>query len=118
MGNQHSMKAGGARHVHNMAHAFSMRVSVPHGKDWKYLQYVRPNGRPVWGEHKCNYVTRLNHFSSGQRLCRELFTSPQFPAGTRVQFYKQFFKPSVSKGDVRMLKMYEKMIQDSTVVKP
>ena len=118
MGNQHSMQAGGAQHVRNMAHAFSVRVSIPQEKSWKYLQYIRPNGRPVWGEHKCNYVTRLNHFSSGQRLCRELFSSAQFPPGTRVQFYKQFFKPSVRKGDIHMIKLYEKSVKDSTVVKP
>ena len=86
--------------------SFSVRVSVQQGGQWLYLQYIRPNGQPVWGPHKCNYVSRINHFSSAQRICREVFSSQMFPSGTRVQFHKQFFEPSRALGgEVSMKKL-------------
>ena len=124
MGTSMSMRAGalvsGGRGEAPTAHAFSVRVSVQQGGQWLYLQYIRPNGQPVWGPHKCNYVSRINHFSSAQRICREVFSSQMFPSGTRVQFHKQFFKPrrGAAGGEVTMQKMYEHAVKDSTVIKP
>jgi hypothetical protein len=116
-----NVRAGGKRRP-PLVHAFSVRVSMSKDGGWTYLQYIRPNGMPVWSDSKTNYVSRLNHFESAQRLCRELFGSPQFPPGTRVQFYKQFFRPtphpSDPRGEVHLVKMSEKAVRDSTVQKP
>ena len=111
-----NVQAGGRlRHEKNaLIHSFSVRVSLSKDGGWKYLQYVRPNGMPVWGDSKTNYVSRLSHFSSAQRLCRELFSSAQFPPGVRVQFYKQFYQPERG----QLTKVSEKSIKDSTVQKP
>ena len=129
MGQVHSaahsrLRSGGRRgsvpSSNDLAHAFSVRISMHHPQHgWMYLQYMRPNGKPVWGTHKCNYVSRINHFSSAQRLCREIFASPVFAPGTRVQFHKQFFRPDrTQRGTVVMRKISDKPIKDSTVIKP
>ena len=127
MGNAHSAsgkipRGGGGgifRKEPKLAHAFSVRVSVNQPQGWLYLQYIRPNGQPVWCRHKCNYISRISHFSSAQRICREIFTTGMFPSGTRVQFHKQFFEPSRTPGgEVSMKKLSEKPIKQSTVLKP
>ena len=117
---QHSIQylRSGGETTPDVAHAFSVRISVQKGADRLYLQYIRPNGNPVWGKHKCNYVSRINHFSSAQRICREVFQSSRFPSGTMVQFHKQFFKPANTRAGVIMNKMYDRSIKNSTVIKP
>ena len=112
------LRSGGASAPPDVAHAFSVRISVQKNGDRFYLQYIRPNGSPVWGKHKCNYVSRINQFSSAQRICREVFQSDRFPPGTMVQFHKQFFRPVNSRSGVIMNKMFDRSIKNSTVIKP
>ena len=63
MGNKASHLQAKHSHTHpedpQGAHAYSMRISIKNTDNddgsgeakgsWKYLQYVRPNGKAVWG---------------------------------------------------------------------
>ena len=133
MGNKASHLQAKHSHTHpedpQGAHAYSMRISIKNTDNddgsgeakgsWKYLQYVRPNGKAVWGLEKKNYVSRLHNFASAQRLAREVCTNANFPKGTRVQFFKQYYMPVQDRqNNWYMEKQEEKRVPNSTLSKP
>jgi hypothetical protein len=112
-----------------LAHAYSVRVSIPNPKadkrtpareQWQYLQYVRPAGEPHWTDECTNYISRLESFSTAQRVCREVVNSAHFPQGTRVQFYKQLYQPTRNMRTNRLTlqRVSEHKVRDSTMYKP
>lgn len=109
-------------HSHNHVKMYSVRVTCKSPRDnthhTKYLDYICPDGTPVWTSSRTTYASRITSFEAAQRLCRQLFTSPHFPVGCKVQFNEQVYSPSYQSDKIFMNKIRDRTIPQATVRKP
>lgn len=84
----------------------------------EHLDYICPDGVPVWTPNTTLYASHIPTFETAQRLCRQMFVSPQFPVGCKVQFIEQKYKPEFNADGVYMKKIADKKLPRATVVKP
>lgn len=67
---------------------FQVRITEGGKENPRHLHYVTPGGAPVWCDRPVDFLKDLDSFGTAQRVCREIMISPQYPPGTRVQFFQ------------------------------
>jgi hypothetical protein len=84
----------------------------------EHLDYICPDGVPVWTPNSTYYASHIPTFETAQRLCRQMFVSPQFPVGCKVQFIEQKYHPEYSANGVYMKKISDRKLSRATIIKP
>ena len=84
----------------------------------EYLDYICPDGVPVWTPNATLYASHIPTFETAQRLCRQMFVSPQFPVGCKVQFTEQKYQPEYHAEGVYMKKLTDRKLPRATIIKP
>lgn len=102
---------------------YAVRVTRRNTSDGKHnvesLDYICPDGVPVWtSNNNTIYACRIPTFEAAQRLCRQIFMSPQFPVGCKVQFTEQMHQPELNSDGVYMRKVSDRKLPKATITKP
>lgn len=117
MGNTstHDMRSG---HVKTYGIHVTRRVTEDDAQRTEHLDYICPDGVPVWTPNTTLYASHIPTFETAQRLCRQMFVSPQFPVGCKVQFIEQKYQPEFNPDGVYMKRISDKKLPRATITKP